>query len=156
MKNRQFSILVAAWVLILALGGCVQAPSGTSTQTVTAGIDPDRLQQYILQHQARHGAGLIPEFPSGASGGEPVPIPGGLAPGLHVWLPGPVEFGFGGENHEPSTITDFLGFSAIAYLAGVVTADDGNDYDMFHDIRLYRGTYVADDGTTRFGSFVFI
>ena len=87
---------------------------------------------------------------------EPVPIPGGLAPGLHVYLPGPVELGFGGEDHEPSTITNFKGFSAIGYFAGQTVGSDGKTYDMFHDMRIYDGKYVAADGTIHRGTFGFI
>jgi hypothetical protein len=87
------------------------------------------------------------------------PIPGGIQVGddfIHVFAPGPVELGFMGENVEPGTITDFNGFSAIAYVAGTATDADGNSYTMFNDIRVYRGTYVSEDGTVLTGTFAFI
>ena len=87
---------------------------------------------------------------------DPVPIPGGLAPGLHLWLPGPVPFGFQGENVEPNTITNFQGFAAIAYLTGVATGSDGNTYEQFHDMRVYSGNYLTADGTHHSGTFAFI
>src|SRR6266576_4719737 len=54
-----------------------------------------------------------------ASGGTqvpPIPIPGGVAPGLHVFLPG--------HGAEPSTIFDFNGFIGIAAVQGTGTGTD--------------------------------
>ena len=85
-----------------------------------------------------------------------MPIPGGLAPGLHLWLPGPVDQGFQGLDVEPNTITNFQGFAAIGYFLGVATGSDGEEYDMFHDIRVFDGNYVSADGTHHRGTFAFI
>jgi len=87
---------------------------------------------------------------------EPVPIPGGLAPDLHLFLPGPPELGLQGEDVEPNTITNFQGFAAIAYVYGIATGSDGNEYEMSHDLRVFRGNYVAADGERGRGTFVFI
>ena len=95
-----------------------------------------------------------------AAGSDPKPIPGGIqipeGPLIHVFAPGPVDLGFQGENVEPSTITDFNGFSAIAYIAGTATDADGNSYTMVNDMRVYRGTYVSEDGSVLQGTFAFI
>src|SRR5437016_3741599 len=90
-----------------------------------------------------------------------VPIPGGFvpfegAPLLHLFAPGPVDLGFMGENVEPNTITNFTGFSAMAYIAGTATDADGNTYTMSTDMRVYRGTYVSEDGSVLTGTFGFI
>jgi len=158
---RTCLVVLAASVLSATIAGCLSSPSETTAPELEAReVDEVRFATWIAQHQkqhqARHDAMAFPRMPSASPGGGPVPIPGGLAPGLHVFLPGPIDLGFGGLDHEPSTITNFLGFSAIAYLAGVVTADDGNEYDMFHDMRVYRGLYRNSEGRTRFGTFAFI
>ena len=91
----------------------------------------------------------------------PVPIPGGFvpfpgAPFIHVFAPGPADLGLMGEDIEPNTITNFHGFSAIAYIAGTATDADGNSYTMVNDMRVYRGTYVSEDGSVLQGTFAFI
>jgi hypothetical protein len=91
---------------------------------------------------------------------DPKPIPGGFAlpggPLLHVFAPGPPELGFMGTDVEPSTISSFNGFSALAYPAGVATDANGATYDMFNDMRIFRGEYVAVDGRHYHGSFAFV
>jgi hypothetical protein len=90
----------------------------------------------------------------------PEPIPGGIqipdGPLIHTFLPGPKELGFMGFDVEPSTIVDFKGFTAMAYLAGTATDGDGNSYDMVNDMRVYSGAFVAADGRTYHGTFAFI
>ena len=90
---------------------------------------------------------------------EPVPIPGGFDVGgtfVHVLAPGPTSIGLQGENVDPSTITDFNGFSAIAYPSGLVTDVDGKSYEMGNDIRVFRGQYLAADGSHHHGTFGFV
>src|SRR5262245_21168718 len=69
----------------------------------------------------------------------PTPIPGGIEiPQLiHVWVPGPttltLPFSGGvpqGLDTEPATLTDFAGFSAMAYHVGTATGDDGTTYNL--------------------------
>ena len=91
----------------------------------------------------------------------PVPIPGGFvpfpgAPFIHVFAPGPADLGFMGEDVEPNTITNFRGFSALAYIAGTATDADGNTYTMLNDMRVFQGTYVSADGSVLHGTFAFI
>jgi hypothetical protein len=104
---------------------------------------------------------LLPAGPASAVDTAPVPIPGGFvpfpgAPLIHVFAPGPVDLGLMGENVEPSTITNFDGFSALAYVAGTATDADGNSYTMVTDMRVYSGTYVSADGSVLHGTFAFI
>jgi hypothetical protein len=89
----------------------------------------------------------------------PKPIPGGI----NVWAPGPptVTLPFTGLtlqglDADPSTITDFDGFSAVAFHTGTATAADGTRFDLETDMRAYRGAYVDTTGTLRFGTFAFI
>jgi hypothetical protein len=96
----------------------------------------------------------------------PNPIPGGieLAPDfvIHVFGTGDpsVTLPFTGItlqgfDVEPSTITDFNGFSALAYHVGSARGSDGQTYDLETDIRVFEGEYVA-DGEVRHGSFALI
>lgn len=103
----------------------------------------------------------------------PKPIPGGtdlsglgLVPPydfIHFFAPGPegvvlpfTKVPLEGLNVEPSTITDFDGATALAFVIGEATASDGKTYDLETDIRVMKGRYVAADGTTRQGTFALI
>jgi hypothetical protein len=100
----------------------------------------------------------------------PEPIPGGLPVGLpapydfiHLFIPGPpsvtLPFSGGalqGLDVEPSSITDFRGTIAHAYLAGEATGSDGHVYGMEVDLRAYKGRYVAADGRHARAAFAFI
>ena len=172
MSARRIGML---WVVVLALGafltGCSGDPNPVDpSQQVTIVETTSPYATAIQRHIARHhrtATMLTPLRDSSIAStssilsqpgdDEPVPIPGGLVPGFaNVWVPGPVELGLGGTNQEPSTITDFHGFSAIAYLAGVTTGSDGKLYEMFHDMRVFSGNYLSADGTHHRGTFVFI
>ena len=93
----------------------------------------------------------------------PNPIPGGLAPGIHVWAPGDPTVTLPlsatklmGFDVDPTTIEDFSGFSAVAFHVGTATGSDGKTYNLETDLRTFKGEYVASDGTRRFGTFAFI
>jgi len=97
----------------------------------------------------------------------PKPIPGGLqipgGPLIHIFLPGPtnVTLPFSGLqlqglNVEPSTITDFNGATALAYLVGTATGSDSKRYNFEADLRVFEGTYVAEGGARREGTFALI
>jgi hypothetical protein len=110
------------------------------------------------------GQGRLPLIPL------PEPIPGGLPVGLpppydliHTFLPGPPEITLPlsgsqlmGLDVEPSTITDFKGSTAQAYVIGSATGSDGVEYGLEVDIRAYEGQYVAADGSTNRGTFAFV
>jgi hypothetical protein len=108
-----------------------------------------------------HGGGLPRVLPA------PKPIPGGIqipgGPLLHVFLPGPPEVTLPftgaqlmGLDVEPSVITDYRGFTALAYLVGTATGSDGQQYNLEADMRAMEGTYVAEDGSRQRGLFAFI
>ena len=103
----------------------------------------------------------------------PKPIPGGtdlsgfgLTPPfdfIHVHAPG--EQGkvlpytgvvLEGLDVEPITITDFDGFSAVAFHAGQARGSNGKLYNLETDFRVMTGKYVAVDGATRHGNFALI
>jgi hypothetical protein len=97
----------------------------------------------------------------------PKPIPGGVTPPnhtqIHLWPAGDpaVTLPFShntlkGFDVDPSTITDFRGFSALAYHAGTATGSDGATYNLETHMTVLRGSYIASDGTRRFGTFSFI
>ena len=96
----------------------------------------------------------------------PSPIPGGGdAPPVgfvHLFLPGPEDavtpfFGLPGMglDVEPSTITNFAGFTAFAVLAGQAEGSDGKTYNVESDLRVMEGQYVAEDGSLQQGTFAF-
>jgi len=84
---------------------------------------------------------------------QPVPIAGGLnlPPLIHVFAPSDLDT-------EPNVITNFKGFSALAFPTGTNAARDsnGNFYDVSNDMRVFQGEYVAADGSHHLGTFVFI
>ena len=99
-----------------------------------------------------------------ATTNDPVPISGGIFTGLpppngpiiHVLAPGP-QPNFMGLDVEPSTITNFNGFSAMAYLNGTAVDPDGNTYAIgLSDMRVFQGSYRTADGSLAHGTFVFI
>jgi hypothetical protein len=121
------------------------------------------------------GATLVRPARTAARSGEdhrqavvpPKPIPGGVTlptgAQIHVWPAGDpavrLPFTHGtlrGFDVDPSTVTDFRGFSAIAYHAGTATGSDGATYNLESHMTVQQGSYVAADGTRRFGTFSFI
>ena len=134
--------------LALALGA-FGAGTGRAGLPVhpTAPLEPDRAMVMHGSSHHRHGA-------------DPLPIPGGFAipggPFIHVFAPGPPELGLMGLDVEPNVITNFKGFAAIAYPTGTATDAAGKTYEMANDIRVFRGEYVAGDGTRHHGTFGFI
>jgi hypothetical protein len=99
----------------------------------------------------------------------PKPIPGGielpppLPPVIHVHAPGDPtvtlpfsQVALEGFDVEPATLTDFKGFSAVAFHVGTATARDGTAYNLETDLRAFQGEYLDATGTPRFGTFAFI
>jgi hypothetical protein len=97
----------------------------------------------------------------------PKPIPGGLelpdGSRIHVFPPGPTGFTLPfsggvlqGLDVEPSVITDYSGFTALAFHVGTATDGDGKAYNLETDIRVMDGRYVAADGSRRRGVFGFV
>lgn len=97
--------------------------------------------------------------PTAIAGG--TQIPGG--PLIHVFGPGPdgaklpvSGFPYSGLEADRTTIGDFDGFSALAYVTGEATGADGTRYLLETDMRVFKGTYRTADGTDRSGVFGFI
>lgn len=97
----------------------------------------------------------------------PKPIPGGVTlpngTPVHVWPAGDpavrlpfTHSALRGLDVDPSTITDFSGFSGLAYHVGTATGSDGATYNLESHMTVHQGSYVASDGTRRFGTFSFI
>ena len=97
----------------------------------------------------------------------PLPIPGGFDAGppvgfVHAFLPGPVgsftpffQLPGGGLDVEPSTMTNFKGFTAFAILSGQAEGSDGKTYNVEFDLRVMEGEYIAEDGSHQQGTFAF-
>ena len=97
----------------------------------------------------------------------PKPIPGGLQfpdfPLIHVFAPGPADVTLPytgatlqGLDVEPSVITDYNGFTALAFHVGSAVGSDGKRYNLETDMRAIEGTYVAANGSSKRGTFGFI
>jgi hypothetical protein len=97
----------------------------------------------------------------------PKPIPGGIqlpdGPLIHVFVPGPPEVTLPfsgiqlmGLDVEPSVITDYKGFTALAFHAGTAKGSDGKQYNLETDMRAMEGTYIATDGSRHRGLFALI
>ena len=81
---------------------------------------------------------------------DPVPV----LPGATILSPGPRALGFkDGLAADPSTIGNFRGLVALAYMRGSVRDSSGRRWLMVNDLRLFRGDYVAADGIQRQGTF---
>lgn len=99
--------------------------------------------------------GALPALAAPAGTVEPVPIPGGIVLGgtlFHVFLPG--------VGAEPSTITDFKGFSGVGVVQGDWTATGSPTGGVASgvweaDMRFMKGTFIGSDGTVGLGTFAF-
>jgi len=140
VDRRRFVLGAAGALASAGLGGALSLPD-------EAAAAPRAVHRH---HRLRHQA-------------VPQPIPGGLKPGVHVWGVGPAgltlpfsHFVTGGLDLDASTITDFSGSVAVAYLVGSARGSDGATYNLETDVRAYSGKFVAADGTTHHGKFAFI
>ena len=89
---------------------------------------------------------------SAFDGTMPVPVPGSL----HIFAPGPPALGLQGLDANPSSIGDFDGAVALAYLQGRAKDASGHRFKMSNDMRVMTGRYLAADGSPHVGSFAFI
>jgi hypothetical protein len=96
----------------------------------------------------------------------PLPIPGGIEVPpvgfIHGFVPGPegsatpfARIPGMGLDVEPSTLTNFQGFTAFAVLSGHAEGSDGKRYNVECDVRVMQGEYVAEDGSHHQGTFGF-
>ena len=95
-------------------------------------------------------AGVIPASPARADtadASDPIPVLGGG----RILSPGPRTLG-----RDPSTIGNFRGLVALAYMRGSVRDSSGRRWLMVNDMRVFQGEYVAADGTQRRGTFAFV
>jgi hypothetical protein len=82
----------------------------------------------------------------------PIPVPGAS----HIFAPGPRSLGLPGLVVNPSSIGDFAGVVALAYVKGRAVGSDGRRFLMANDMRIMSGAYLAADGSPHSGSFAFI
>lgn len=97
-------------------------------------------------------AATLPRALRAEDGSEPLPIPGGF----HFFAPGPPRLGYRGLDVEASTISNFSGDVALAYLVGRARSAAGESFLLGADMRVFRGDYAAADGVTRRGAFGFV
>ena len=121
----------------------------------------------LLQGMAGTGATVVasgllwPRAAQAADDPRPKPIPGGLGPGLHVNGPGPAAGSDPATIDDDSSIYDFNGVLAASHIQGTGTGTDtttgiAQPMSFDTDMRFMQGTYVAEDGKQRVGSFGFI
>lgn len=84
----------------------------------------------------------------------PDPIP--VLPGAVIFSPGPRRLGFAGPGQDPSSIGNFRGLVALAYLQGKVRDTTGRRFLLHNDMRILQGDYIAADGIERHGTFGFV
>lgn len=156
----EHSVRLGRRALIAGAGAAVAATAiqgQASAEDGAGGAKPKRPAQ---KHGVQNGIPLS---------SAPNPIPGGFDTGdptlgvIHQFVPGPtdkvtpfLELPGEGLDAEPSTITDFNGYSAMAVVAGQVKGSDGATYDCEFDIRAYKGDYISVDGKKRYGAFAFL
>jgi hypothetical protein len=70
---------------------------------------------------------------------------------IHVFAPGPPDITLPftgiqlmGRDVEPSVLTDYKGFTALAFHVGTATGSDGRQYNLETDMRAMEGTYIAE------------
>ena len=137
--------------------------SGSGSGAYSQGLEP-LLWSEPLGLKSGLARALTPEPPRVLPA--PAPIPGGLdIPPLgfiHFFLPGPegattpfFKLPASGLDVEPSTITDFKGFTAFAVFSGEAVGSDGNPYNVEFDVRVMQGDYMAEDGSQKWGTFGF-
>jgi len=87
-----------------------------------------------------------------ADASEPIPV----LDGERFLSPGPRTLHFDGLNADPSTIGNFQGVVALAYMRGTARDATGRPFAMATDIRIFEGDYVSADGAPRRGTFAFV
>jgi len=95
---------------------------------------------------------VLPASRGRADMSEPIPV----LPTHAVRSPGPPALGFAGLSADPSSIGNFQGLVALAYLRGRVRDANGHRFVMMNDIRVMQGDYVSADGIVRRGTFAFV
>ncbi len=131
---------------------------GTAGAVATAGLAGPLASEADARSRGRRKVKVVPS---------PEPIPGGLPIGLpppydliHLFSPGPpsVTLPFTGVqlmglDVEPTTITDFKGRTAMAFLLGTAKGSDGHEYGLEVDLRVSEGEYFTADGSRKRGAF---
>jgi hypothetical protein len=74
---------------------------------------------------------------------------------IHQFFPGPLgtSFGFDGVWAEPNEITDFNGTVAQVFMGGMAVDQNGNQYVVDVDNRVYQGEFIGRNGEHARGTF---
>ena len=81
-------------------------------------------------------------FPVPIPGGDIFPSTGGPVTFINQFFPGPGEL-FDGLNAEPHGIINSDGVVAMGYTSGIAKDQQGNNFNIATDIRVYQGKYVG-------------
>ena len=82
-------------------------------------------------------------------------VHGWFVPGLEGTFPPIIGIPGLGLDVEPSTMTNFKGFTAFAVVAGQAEGSDGKTCNLESDLRIIEGEYVAEDGSRHQSTFAF-
>jgi len=138
--------------LLRALRHTQDRPPVSRRQFIRTGLGAAAVGAFV-------GPQLLRPSTAYAAGNDPIPVGGSpfLAP-FHVWAPLFVD----AIDAEPSSITNFNGVAAIAYVSGNVTrthlptgAVDVLPF-LDADMRFMQGVYRGADGKPRQGTFGFV
>lgn len=141
----------------------------------SAGVEFNRRRAILGTAAALAGAALVGPGIAEANDSDnddarpqpaPKPIPGKLPipkTDFHIFAPGPPEITLPfsmaqlmGLDVEPSAITDYSGFTALAYPVGTARGNDGQQFNLEGDMRVFSGTYISLAGARREGTFGFV
>jgi hypothetical protein len=100
--------------------------------------------------------GLLLVASPASAGPADLPDPVPVLPFNALFSPGPRRLGYAGIAQDPSSIGNFRGLVALAYLKGKVRDATGRRLLLRNDIRILQGDYVAADGIQRSGTFGFV
>ena len=81
-------------------------------------------------------------FPVPIPGGDIFPSTGGPVTFVNQFFPGPESL-FDGLNAEPHGIINSDGVVAMGYTSGIAKDQQGNNFNIATDIRVYQGKYVG-------------
>lgn len=129
------------------------------TASALAGVGVGEALGTVASSEA-HDSQPVPEP---IPGGLPVAGGPGLAPPIHIYLPGdptttlPLSgLPLMGLDVEPAVITDLHAATAMAYVVGRAKGSDGVEYGLEVDVRVSEGVYRAREGSHNRGTFALL
>jgi hypothetical protein len=132
-----------------------QLLAGVGAATIAGSLGAIGRASPVSAVELRRARPVPSPIPGGVDAGEPVGLIHWFLPGVEgtatpfAGLPGM------GLDVEPSTLTDFQGYTAYAVISGQAEGSDGKIYNVEFDVRVMEGDYIAEDGSAQNGVFGF-